>query len=64
MRVPVGMGWIAVACASSLIIFLFREELADGQTGAIFVASIGLSSVAAASMWLASITVRELTERK
>ena len=64
LRVVIAIAWCTVGCLSSLIIFFFRDELLATQNGAIFLAGIGVSLFAAGSMWLASINIRELTERK
>jgi hypothetical protein len=63
LRVLVGIGWLVATCIVAVAMWLFRDDLTQRAIGTLAIPAFLIPPISAASLWLASINVREIVER-
>ena len=63
IRVLLGLAWIVASCCISLVTWIFRADFASDVVGSLLTTALIVSVFSAGSLWLASITVREIVEK-
>lgn len=63
LRVAIGLLFSFLSCILAVVPFVFRNRVATDTVGGLFTMALCIGIITAASLWLAGITVREITEK-